>query len=135
MKKILKLIRNTDGQALVESALVISFILIPLILGMIDVCWILNRQIILNNAAREGARAAVVCNNQAEAYSAADTIAKSSLTGAKVNDLEFTDGWNNGNAKVILSAPITPIVGFVVIPNPDTGTVTLTATAVMRRES
>lgn len=130
MKKVLKFLKNTEGQALVEFAMVL-LILTTLILGAIDVGWMLDRQIILTNLAREGARAAVVCNDETAAHMAVtDTIDKSSLTTATVDDLKFTEGWNNGNAQVILSVQIKPIVGFIYTDPYKT----LTATAVMRVE-
>lgn len=51
--------RNEKGQALVEFALVLP-LLLALVCGIIDFGWIYYNQISLNNAAREGARYAVV---------------------------------------------------------------------------
>lgn len=56
MKK--RIIRE-KGQALVEFALVLP-ILLMLLCGIIDFGWIYYNQITLNNAAREGARYAVI---------------------------------------------------------------------------
>jgi len=121
MKKISKLIGNSNGQSLVEFALVLPVLLL-LILGMIEFGWILNRQIILTSIAREGARSAVVCNNEQDAYKAVtDAIAKSSLTGATVDQSKFTESWKKGNAEVILSIKIKPIVGIFpkkIVPDP-----------------
>ena len=57
MKKRLR--RNEKGQALVEFALVMPILLL-LLCGIIDFGWIYYNQITLNNAAREGARYAVI---------------------------------------------------------------------------
>lgn len=135
MKKLLKLIKNTDGQSLVESALVISFVLIPLILGMIEFGWVLNGQITLTNAAREGARAAVVCETKDKAEkAAADAITKFKTTSGLIIDSKAisvaSTEFKTGNTIVVtVPATIKPIVGLFFKTD-----VTLTATAQMRIE-
>ena len=57
MKKLLQ--RHEGGQSLVEFALVLP-ILLALLCGIIDFGWLYYNQITLNNAAREGARYAVI---------------------------------------------------------------------------
>ena len=54
-----KIRKSEKGQALVEFALVLPILLIVLC-GIIDFGWLYYNQITLNNAAREGARYAVV---------------------------------------------------------------------------
>ena len=54
-----KLFQSEHGQALVEFALVLPIFLI-LLCGIIDFGWLYYNQITLNNAAREGARYAVI---------------------------------------------------------------------------
>jgi len=49
--------RLEAGQSLVEFALVMVFIIIPLVFGLIEASIILYKYITLTNAAREGARA------------------------------------------------------------------------------
>ena len=56
---MLKLLKNEKGQALVEFALVLP-VLLMLLCGIIDFGWLYYNQITLNNAAREGARYAVI---------------------------------------------------------------------------
>ncbi|MCF0112288.1 MAG: pilus assembly protein [Erysipelotrichaceae bacterium] len=51
--------KNERGQAMVEMALVLP-IFLCLVCGIIDFGWLFYNQISLNNAAREGARYAVV---------------------------------------------------------------------------
>ena len=51
--------RTEKGQAMVEFALVLP-LLIALLCGIIDFGWLYYNQITLNNAAREGARYAVI---------------------------------------------------------------------------
>lgn len=57
MKKLFR--RREGGQALVEFALVLPILLL-LLCGIIDCGWLYYNQITLNNAAREGARYAVI---------------------------------------------------------------------------
>jgi len=54
-----KLKNNRRGQAMVEFALVLPILLL-LLCGIIDFGWLYYNQITLNNAAREGARYAVI---------------------------------------------------------------------------
>lgn len=51
--------KHESGQALVEFALVLP-LLLALLCGIIDFGWLYYNQITLNNAAREGARYAVI---------------------------------------------------------------------------
>ena len=51
--------RSEKGQAMVEFALVLP-LLLALLCGIIDFGWLYYNQITLNNAAREGARYAVI---------------------------------------------------------------------------
>lgn len=116
MKKILKFKKNTDGQSLVEFALVFP-ILILLILGMIEFGWILNGQITLTNAAREGARMAVVCENYTAAETAASTAAEkyegvSSLSNVEIKPGDFTFNTTTRIVTVKVTAKVKPIVGL-----------------------
>ena len=54
-----RMFRSEKGQSMVEFALVLPF-LIALLCGIIDFGWLYYNQITLNNAAREGARYAVI---------------------------------------------------------------------------
>jgi len=53
------------GQALLEFALVVP-LLILLVMGIMAFGQMFSHQLILNNAAREGARAGIVCRSDAE---------------------------------------------------------------------
>ena len=57
MKK--RLHRREKGQSMVELALILP-VLLALLCGIVDFGWIYYNQITLNNAAREGARYAVI---------------------------------------------------------------------------
>jgi len=51
------------GVATVEAAILISVVLLPLMLGVCELGWYANSAQLLNNAARQGARAAVYLGN------------------------------------------------------------------------
>lgn len=157
MKKILKFITDTEGQALVESALVIWLILIPLILGIIEFGWILNGQITVTNAAREGARAVVVCGISvpmtiADAELKATPVATTAVTKCtvvnpslnvttpvtvKIDDTtDIITGKTTRSATVDVTAKIKPITRFFngILDLDEDGNVILTSKSVMRVE-
>jgi len=70
MKKHIR--RKESGQAIVEFALVLP-ILLALLCGIIDFGWLYYNQITLNNAAREGARYAVIHYDPATDWKAETT--------------------------------------------------------------
>lgn len=131
MKKIFKFKKNEKGQSLVEFALVLP-ILILLILGMVEFGWILNGQITLTSAAREGARAAIVCENPEAAQTAAITAVTNSVGASSLTNVTTTLPTFNTETKqavVNVNAQITPIVGLFFSSD-----VNLTAKAEMRIE-
>lgn len=117
MKSILKFKRNTDGQALVEFALILP-ILIALILGMIEFGWILNGKIILTSAAREGARVAVINESTEDVSNAVRKSAEGSSLIIESDGIntEFVNrdyGENNYLTAVVnVNAKVTPIIGL-----------------------
>lgn len=60
-----RFLRAEKGQAMVEFALVLP-LLLALLCGIVDFGWLYYNQITLNNAAREGARYAVIHYDPAE---------------------------------------------------------------------
>ena len=60
-----RFLRVEKGQAMVEFALVLP-LLLALLCGIVDFGWLYYNQITLNNAAREGARYAVIHYDPAE---------------------------------------------------------------------
>jgi Flp pilus assembly protein TadG len=119
MKKLLKLSRNTEGQALVEAALVIFFVLTPLILGMIEFGWILNGKITLTSAAREGVRAAVIYETKEQAETAAKSAASKSASNSSLTNVNATvTTFDATDKRVVVSvtAKIKPIIGLYVGP-------------------
>lgn len=137
MKKALNLKRHasgnslTDGQSLVEFALVLPILLL-LILGMIEFGWILNGKITLTSAVREGARAAIVCETIGDAQAKASTAVTNSVSGSSLKSVNTTvypfDVYTH-KTKVTVTAKITPIIGIFY-----GGDVDLTVEAEMRIE-
>lgn len=89
MKKLLQ--KNEKGQALVELALVLP-LLLALLCGIIDFGWIYYNQITLTNAAREGARYAVIHYDPAAGWKD-EAVNKmlSSMVGVKSATAVVTD--------------------------------------------
>lgn len=83
MKRKLEFKKKSDGQSLVEFALILPVLLL-LIIGIIEFGWMLNGQITLTNAAREGVRAAVV-QGETDAYSAAKSAVNNFTTSTSLN--------------------------------------------------
>ncbi len=79
--------RTEEGAAAVEFALVAG-LLITLLFGIIDFGWMVNRDTMVNNAAREGAREASLNPNDADVKQVARS-SLSSLPPAEV-DVEFS---------------------------------------------
>ncbi len=114
-----------DGQSTVEFALVLPLVLI-LILGLLQVGVLARDQIMVQGAAREGVREAIVTPDQGAIAAAA----RDAAPGLKL-DVRVTRGTERGDpAKVDISAPPAklPIVGEIV------GGLNLTASATMRME-
>lgn len=117
--------RAEKGQSLVEFAFV-SLPLLLLLLGMIEFGWLLNGQLTVTSAAREGARAAAVGEDPRVAVER--HLIPTALTMTEVFVFpggKEADRWN----MVRVSGQIEPLVGLFV-----TSTVTLSAEATMRQE-
>lgn len=147
MKRKLEFKKKSDGQSLVEFALILPVLLL-LIIGIIEFGWILNGQITLTNAAREGVRAAVV-QGETDAYITAKSAVNNFTTSTSLNinpdDIVFglldSDGnpsteFKTGNTlEVTVPAKINALTKFF---NgnifPADGVVSLTSTVKMRIE-
>lgn len=137
------LLRSENGAELVEFALVFPILLVVM-LGIIDFGFLFQRYEVLTNAAREGARVAIL-----PGYSDADVAARvnqyltaGGLTGAAVVDVEPPQAVPVGSQCITLR-PVTvaydyefvfvgPLVGLV--GGSGLGTKTLHATSAMRTE-
>ncbi len=84
--------RNERGAAVVETALCLCFIVLPLVFGTIGYAYMLSFRQTISQSATEGARAAAVApagvtlaNRQAAAYSAINAALASGPDGLKCN--------------------------------------------------
>ena len=127
-------LKGEDGQDIVEFALVLP-ILALLLFGIIDYGWIFYNQAKIGNAAREGARFAVMNYKKADASKGSDTIEDflSNQVKANVEDVlpnnlkttaanlavsvnEKTNAPDDVNIEVTVSAQIklfTPVVSTI----------------------
>ncbi|MDV3429335.1 MAG: pilus assembly protein [Bacillota bacterium] len=136
MKKILELKNNTKGQSLVEFALILP-VLILIILGIIEFGWLLNGQITLTNAAREGARTSVVCDSVTAYSKALAAVQKyegvGGLTNITIKPGDFS--YSGGIATVKVTAENKTLTGFfngTILPS--NGIVNIKAIAQMKIE-
>ena len=113
MKKILKFKKNTEGQSLVEFALVLP-LLMAVILGMVEFGWILNGKITLTSAAREGARFYAVSK---DASKVEETVKKTTVNSGlniteviPTKEVNYTE--NIHNVKVTVRGSVNPIIGL-----------------------
>ena len=120
MKILSRLKRGQKGQALVEFALVLPVLLV-LVLGSIDVGWLLYAKISTASAAREVARAVAVLD--ATEYAGFQGIADAKITAVPgtetVNVLPkiYKEG---EQVTVTVTTKVSPLVGFLptsIIPN------------------
>lgn len=115
---------STDGRdqgaAALEFALVLSFILIPMLLGLIEFGFAFQAQLAITHAAREGARLASV-----NKYDAGQVVARAYplSSGLSISESESGD-----SVTVSISYPYAPRV-FVGLP-----TMNLGSRATMRKE-
>lgn len=86
--------RDDRGAAAVEFALLSSFVLIPLLLGLIGFGWVFFNQITITQAAREGARALSLCNTNTSStcLSDAENKAISGAAGMSLTTSNFPSG-------------------------------------------
>jgi Flp pilus assembly protein TadG len=104
--------RRDDGAAAVEMALVLPLLLFVLF-GLVDFGRLLNAQITLTEAAREGARAAALGQDADTRVKAAATNLSGVTTGPVTQCP--TDGSTSANAVVTASAPfsfVTPLAAL-----------------------
>lgn len=133
MRLIRKLIKNKQGQALVELALVLP-ILILLIMGTIEFGRIFHSYLLITNAAREGARAGIVGSDDAAIRTTVkDVSASLALTDNQIN-IEPVQGSRVRGVPLTIQVNysitlITPVLDAV-MPNP----YPLTAMSTMRVE-
>lgn len=125
-----KFLKNDNGQAVVEMAIVLPLLLL-LILGMIEFGWILNGHITITAAAREGARTAIVYQSATAAAGAVQSAVEQSAAASSLKNVTTTTSFDLTTKKAIVDvdAQITPIIGLFV-----SGDMDLSAKAEMRIE-
>jgi Flp pilus assembly protein TadG len=102
----MKFLKNEDGQAVVEFA-IIAPILLLILCAIIDFGWIFSAQIATNNCAREGARFAATSAEYSEistktaekVSSVASNIIKSNIQ----TEVLYTNTGNPGSGDVIVN--------------------------------
>ncbi|CZQ80850.1 Hypothetical protein Tpal_126 [Trichococcus palustris] len=133
MKILSKLRKSERGQSLVEIALVLPILLI-LILGSMDVGWLLYAKISVAEAAREGARAVSVLDATEFVNAQSVALGKATVvTGIKVVTVSPSTYTKGSQVTVTVSTKISPLVGFLpstILPDP----VTLQSQVSMRME-
>jgi Flp pilus assembly protein TadG len=134
-------LRTRRGQALVEFALLLPFLLL-LLLGVIEMGRAWNVKQVLTDAAREGARLAVIANPSIKTTAQVDSAIYRVVSRAGIDTtgltIEYPDGFKTGTGHitgVTLSLPYQ----FVALHRlaalvTDNGVMTLRTTARMRNE-
>lgn len=126
--QIARTVRNQCGQSAVEFALVIP-ILMVILLSIIDLGQILHQQLIVTEAAREGARAVAVSGDRTQAV----TVAQRYNSGYTVSSLPAS--WTRGTLLTVQVSSnvitIDPLIGAFFSGN----TLTVTGTANMSAET
>jgi Flp pilus assembly protein TadG len=132
-------IHDKRGQAIVEFALVLP-ILLFLVFGIMEGGRVMFEQIIVTEAAREGARVAIVNTNNAN-ITTAITTAVDKFGAGMITTITYRNATNNvvgtpvagGTATVLVTANVpivTPLMSAVFNPNP----FPVSGTATMRME-
>lgn len=121
--------KNDNGQAIVEMVLILPFLLL-LIMGMVEFGWILNGEITITAAAREGARTAIIYENDTLAAVAVQSAVNNAANSSSLKNVTTTTSFiDETKAVVNVNAEITPIIGFFI-----SGDMDLHARAEMRLE-
>lgn len=123
-----RFLKRESGQAVIEMALILPLLLL-LILGIIEFGWILNGQITITAAAREGARTAIVYQSANLAEDAVQSAVVQSAGASSLKNVSTETLFEDTKAIVHVTADITPIIGLFV-----SGDMDLHAKAEMRLE-
>ncbi|MFG2056849.1 TadE/TadG family type IV pilus assembly protein [Micromonospora sp. NPDC048930] len=116
------------GAAAVEFALLLPVVLL-IIFGIIDFGRMLNAQIVISQAAREGARAAALIGEGEGRARVAEATSNSGLVGAEINGCSGTPAsGDDATAKVTYKFSYLTPLGFMIGSG---GGTTLTAKSVM----
>ena len=135
-----RLKENEDGQSLVEFALVFVFVLIPVLFGIIQFGFIFGGQIVMTGAAREGARMAIVGEDNGLVLERMENYIKAAgfITYEKDSAVitpenrENTDIGDELSIDLFGSVPI--IVPFIDFLTDEEGNYPISSSAIMRIE-
>lgn len=113
-----RLIRNEQGQTMVEFALVVPLLCL-ILFGVLQFGALYNDYVTLTDASRVGARKATVSKYEVNPEAAAEAAARNSATGLdpdKLGILVSTTGWEKGESvTVVATYPYEiDLLGFVV---------------------
>ncbi len=97
MVKLLKLFKKTEkGQSLVEFALLLIFILPPLLFGILQFGLVFNGQLTISHAARDGARLAAVGRSDEDIKSMVlDCVVSTPFLNVSPESISITPGPSN----------------------------------------
>ena len=131
---MIKWLRKSEkGQAMVEMALVLPILLL-LVGAIVDFGWLFYSQLALNNAAREGARYAVIHYNAAGDWKQdAQRVMDNSYVGVSTATAEVADP-DDSQIRATMSARV-PILTGIASTVLQTDAMDMTGTCVMRLES
>ncbi|NLE24461.1 MAG: pilus assembly protein [Clostridiaceae bacterium] len=131
---MLKLKKNTKGQSLVETAIILPIVIL-IIMGIIEFGLIFNNYILITNASREGARKAALGGTDSEIIQVVEnmttTLKLSNMTISISPSFSSRRHGTQAKVEVVYRADfITPIIGKF-FPGEEAR---LTATSIMRVE-
>ena len=126
--------RNEAGQSMVEMALVLPILLI-LVGGIMDFGWLFYNKLALTNAAREGARYAVIHYHTSPDYWEDQTVdlMKSTYVGVDSAVAQILDPYNS-QIRATMSADV-PILTGITSTIVGDDHITMTGSCIMRLEN
>ena len=132
---MLKWLRKSQaGQAMVEMALALP-VLLMLVGGIVDFGWLYYNKIALNNAAREGARYAVIHYNTSSDWATRSVdIMDSTYVGVDTAIAAVTEDPMNSQIQATMTADI-PILTGITSTLIGKSSIEMTGTCTMRIES
>jgi len=126
-----RLVNNESGASVVRVVLVIV-VLAALILGIVNLAWIVNGYITINGAAREGARVAVVNNESPAVITEINETVKANAGAVQVRDEDIEINYAQevgGQTEVTASGELDLLISFSPLPK----SVSLQGSAVLRQ--
>ncbi|MDD4689587.1 MAG: TadE/TadG family type IV pilus assembly protein [Eubacteriales bacterium] len=138
MKKTFKNLKNEDGQAVVEFAIILP-LLILLICGVIEFGWLFSAKIATNNCAREGARYAAVNSHYAtyltETIDWVTSVAPNSIKDGLNTTVSLSNAYNmhSGDITVKVDSYVEPLT-FIGATISRAGKINISSSVTMKAE-